>query len=132
MPFDNPHHMPLGDVEILRDARSRIADEGNWLKYDFQDGNRHCLVGALSLAAGSANFRTPNGTERRLARRLVTQLPTNAPLRIRLRFMPVRQRLMYFNDDERTTHSDVVALYDRTIEHLASRVWIARSSDRPR
>jgi len=124
MPFDNPHHMPLGDVEILRDARSRIADEGNWLKYDFQDGNRHCLVGALSLAAGSANFRTPNGTERRLARHLVMQLPKKVPLRTRLRIMPVRQRLMYFNDDARTTHDDVVALYDRAIERLSCRAPI--------
>jgi len=124
MPFDNPHHMPLGDVEILRDARSRIADEGNWLKYDFQDGNRHCLVGALSLAAGSANFRTPNGTERRLARHLVMQLPKKVPLRTRLRIMPARQRLMYFNDDARTTHDDVVALYDRAIERLSCRAPI--------
>jgi hypothetical protein len=124
MPFDNPHHMPLGDVEIVRDARSRIADEGNWLKYDFQDGNRHCLVGALSLAAGSANFRTPNGTERRLARHLVMQLPKKVPLRTRLRIMPVRQRLMYFNDDARTTHDDVVALYDRAIERLSCRAPI--------
>ena len=122
MPFDNAHQVPFGDLEILRDARGRIAEEGNRCKGDFRDGDRHCLVAALSLAAGSSDFRTPNGTERRLAQRLVTQLPTSAPLRIRLRFMPVRQRLMYFNDDERTTHSDVVALYDRTIEHLTSRV----------
>ena len=50
------------------------------------------------------------------------QIPTNVPLRMRLRIMPARQRLMYFNDDTPTTHSDVVALYDRTIEHLTSRV----------
>src|SRR5215469_10920295 len=122
MPFDNPHQMPFGDLEVLRDARGRIADKDNWLKGDFRDGDRHCLVAALALAAGSSDFRTPNGTERRLARCLVMQLPTNVPLRIRLRIMPVRQRLMYFNDDTGTNHSDVVALYDRTIEHLTSRV----------
>jgi hypothetical protein len=114
--------MPFDDLEVLRDARGRIADKENWLKGDFRDGDRHCLVAALSLAAGSSDFRTPNRTERRLARCLVMQLPTNVPLRIRLRIMPVRQRLMYFNDDTRTNHSDVAALYDRTIEHLTSRV----------
>ena len=124
MPFDNPHQMPFGDLEVLRDARGRIADEGNWCKGDFNDGDRHCLVAALSLAAGSSDFRTPNGTERRLARHLVMQLPKKVPLRTRLRIMPVRQRLMYFNDDARTTHDDVVALYDRAIERLSCRAPI--------
>ena len=124
MPFDNPHQMPFGDLEILRDARSRIADEGNWLKGDFRDGDRHCLVAALSVAAGSRNFKIPNKAERRLARFLVTQLPAKAPFWTRLRVMPARHRLMYFNDDARTTHSDVMALYDRAIEHLASRALV--------
>ena len=124
MPFDNPHQMPLGDLEILGDARGRIAEEGNWLKGDFRDGNRHCLVAALSVAAGSCDVRTPNMAERRLARLLVKQLPTKAPLWTRLRIMPVRHRLMYFNDDARTTHSDVMALYDRAIEHLVNRAPI--------
>jgi hypothetical protein len=124
MPFDNPHHMPFGDLEILRDARRRIAEEGNWLKGDFRDGDRLCVVAALSAAAGSCNLRTPNMAERRLARLLAKQLPAKAPLWTRLRVMPLRHRLMYFNDDARTTHSDIVALYDRAIEHLVGRAPI--------
>ena len=122
MPFDNPHHMPFGDLEILREARSRIADQSNWLKYDFQDGDRHCLVGALSVAAGSRNFRCPNMTERRLTRVLAAQLPTKASFWTRFRVMPARHRLMHFNDNARATHGDVIALYDRAIEHTIGRV----------
>ena len=39
-----------------------------------------------------------------------------------LRFFTARQRLMWFNDDPRTSHADVMALFDRTIDNLASKV----------
>ena len=71
MPFDNPHELPFGDLEILRAARSRVSDKGSWLKCGFQKGNRFCLLAALSVAAGSRNFDNPNRLERRLARILV-------------------------------------------------------------
>ena len=34
--------------------------------------------------------------------------------------MPARRRLIAFNDDPLTHHEDVIALFDRAIEHLAS------------
>ena len=74
MPFDNPPQAPIGDVAILMDARSRIADPSRWLQYSFQDGDRHCLVAALSLACGSPSFDIPNETERRLAKHLAKQM----------------------------------------------------------
>jgi hypothetical protein len=39
-----------------------------------------------------------------------------------LRFLTARQRLMWFNDNPRTSHADVMALFDRTIDSLASTV----------
>jgi hypothetical protein len=78
MPFDNPPQAPIGDVAILMDARSRIADPSRWLQYSFQDGDRHCLVAALSLACGSPSFDIPNETERRLAKHLAKQMVTGA------------------------------------------------------
>jgi len=36
-----------------------------------------------------------------------------------------RQRLMWFNDDSRTSHEDVMALFDRTISHQASTARIS-------
>ena len=119
MPFDNLHELPFGDLEILRTARNHIANKGSWMKCGFQNGDRLCLVAALSVAAGSANFDNPNRIERRLARILVARLPPTAPLLTRFRVYPVRRRLMRFNDHRRTRHEDVLAVYDRAIDHLA-------------
>jgi len=83
----------------------------------FQDGNRLCIVGALSLVSGSRSFNTPNRVERRLARVLVSQLPSERPVWTRLGFFTARQRLMWFNDDHRTSHADVMALFDKAIDH---------------
>jgi hypothetical protein len=58
-----------------------------------------------------------NRVERRLARVLVSQLPSERPVWTRLRFFTARQRLMWFNDDHRTSHADVMALFDNAIDH---------------
>jgi len=125
MPFDNPHEMPFGDIEILRDARARISHRCDWVQGCFRDGDRHCLVAALSLASDSRSFRRSNPTERRLARLLARELPEAAPFWARSRFIPARQRLMWFNDNAGTHHADVMALFDRTIDHLAKVIPVA-------
>ena len=117
MPFDNPHQAPIGDLEILIDARARIAGKNSWVKRCFQNGNGYCLVGALSLACGSLEFNVTTQTERRLARLLAKQLVQKTLWRIRL--LPPRMRLMSFNDHPETSHHDVMALFDRTIACLA-------------
>ncbi len=66
MPFDFPNQGPIGDLDILVDARARVSGENQWIKGRFEDGDRHCLVAALSLACGSRSFNIPNKTERRL------------------------------------------------------------------
>ena len=120
MPFDAPYQTPFGDIELLTDARSRIANRNLWVRHRFEDVDRHCLVAALSLACGSRSFQLPNQTENRLARLIAKQIPPDAPFMTRCRLIPARKRLMSLNDDRRTTHEDVMALYDRTISHLAS------------
>ena len=127
MPFDNPHQAPIGDLEILADARARIDSENSWVKGRFKDGDRHCLVAALSLACGSRSFNIPNKTERRLVRLLVKQLPPDTPFWARIRFVPARQRLMAFNDDSGTSHGNIVALLDQAISDLASKASVAAS-----
>jgi hypothetical protein len=119
MPFDNPYQTPFGDVELLWDTRRRIASRGDWVQGRFQDGNRRCLVAALSIAAGSQRFDMPNRLERRLARLLATELP---PISFwaRMNLFTCRQRLMRFNDDTGTRHEDVMALFDRTIGRLTN------------
>jgi hypothetical protein len=121
MPFDNPHPTPYGDLERLAEARSRISTRASWVQGGFKDGNRHCLVAALSVASGSSSFELPNRTERRLARLLAAQIPRTAPFWARIGLIPARQRLMWFNDSPRTGHEDVMALFDRAYCHLANR-----------
>jgi hypothetical protein len=120
MPFDAPYQTPFGDIELLIDARSRISNRRSWVQGGFQDGDRHCLVAALSLACGSRSFHMPNRTEKRLARLIAKRIPSDAPFMTRCWLIPARQCLMSLNDDPRTTHDDVMALLDRTISRLAS------------
>jgi hypothetical protein len=120
MPFDIPYQSPISDLEILVDARKRIVGENTWVQRRFRDGERHCLVAALSLACGSRNFNMPNKTERRLARLLAEQLSPKIPWRMRL--VPTRYYLMSFNDHPRTCQEDVVAVFDRTICSLTNSV----------
>jgi hypothetical protein len=117
MPFDNPYQAPIGDLEILVDARARISGRNSWVKRCFQNESGYCLVGALSLACGSPGFNVTNRTERRLTQLLAKQLEPNLPWGMRL--LPARYRLMSFNDHPRTSHDDVIGLFDRTITRLA-------------
>ena len=88
MPFDNPHHTPIGDLEILMNARNRVSIQSTWVQGSFRDGDRHCLVAALFLACGSRSLAIPNRKERRLARMLANQLPSRAPFRTMIRLIP--------------------------------------------
>jgi hypothetical protein len=120
MPFDNPHQSPFGDIEILIDARGRIASRTTWVKGRYRNGDRHCLVDALSLASGSRCLNKPNRTERRLAKLMAKQLWPEYRAWRRVTLMPARQRLTSFNDHPRTSHDDVLGLYDRTICSLTT------------
>jgi hypothetical protein len=122
MPFDNPHQEPFGDLERLRDARSHISDERDWVQGRYRDGDRYCLVATLSAVAKSPTFHTPNRVERRLARLLAAQLPSRVPFWARMRCFTGRQRLIWFNDCPGTKHADVMALFDGAIDHLMSKV----------
>ena len=117
MPFDNPYQTPFGDIELLQDARRLISDRRDWVQDRFQDGNRLCLVAALSSVSGSRGFDLPNRVERRLTRLLARQLPSRT-FWSRMRFFTARQRLILFNDNRDTRHEEIIALFDRTIDKL--------------
>jgi hypothetical protein len=123
MPFDNPREVPFGDIELLREARSRISGRGDWVQGRFRDGRRECLVAALSVVSGSRGFNMPNRTERRLARILAAHIPPRR-LWTRIKILPARQRLIIFNDDLRTRHEDVLAVFDQAIERLMSKALV--------
>jgi hypothetical protein len=118
MPFDNPPRTPFGDIELLREARSRISNRDHWVQGRFQDGDRHCLIAVLSLVSGSPSFDAANRVEQRLTRLLGKELPSRFRFWARVRFLTAGERLMRFNDDAHTSHEDVIALFDRTINLL--------------
>ena len=128
MPLDALYQTPFGDIALLTDARSRISNRKFWMQSRFRDGDRHCLIAALSLACGSRSFQMPNRTEKRLARLIAKQIPPDASFITRCRLIPARQRLMSLNDAPYTTQDDVMDLFDRTINHLASTVRISVSA----
>lgn len=121
MPFDHPNPAPIGDLDILLNTRDRIERQERWLQKLFEEGDRHCLVAALSLACRSPSFYAPNRLERRLARMLARQIPPEAPWWARFGLVSARRRLMSYNDDRRTRHENVIALIDRTVLHLMER-----------
>jgi hypothetical protein len=135
MPFDAPQQTPFGDIELLLDARRLISERGHWVKRRFQDGNRRCLVAALSSVSVSQGSGLASRVERQLSRllagrverRLSRLLARRLPSRMfwsPMKILPARQRLMLFNDDPRTRHEDVVALFDRAINDLTIKVPI--------
>ena len=40
-------------------------------------------------------------------------------------FFPARQQLMWFNDDDQTSHADVMALFDRAIDRSTAQAFIS-------
>jgi hypothetical protein len=125
MPFDNPNQTPPRDVELLLAARSLISKKGITGQDRFQDGDRYCLVASLSVVSGSRSFDHSNRVERRLVRLLVKQLPPQFSGWPTLQFPTSRRRLFWFNDHRGTKHDDVMALFDRTIDHLTNKVPVS-------
>jgi hypothetical protein len=119
MPFDGPHERPFSDIDRLLAARGKIASPNQWTKGALtRDDNRYCVVGALMNVCGSLGESRLTTAGLRLARLLADQLPKrNIILGALLRRSPVR-RLMKFNDNRWTRHSDALALFDRAIKRL--------------
>ena len=119
MPFDGPHEYPLSDIDRLLAARGKIASPNQWTKGALtRDDNRYCVVGALKKVCGSLGESRLTRAELRLAGLLANQLPKrNIIIGALLHRSPVR-RLMKFNDNRWTRHSDVLTLFDRAIERL--------------
>jgi hypothetical protein len=67
MRFDNPYRTSFGEVEPLWATRGCLASRGDWVQGRFQDGDRHCLVAALSIA--KLRHAEPTGATDRTAAR---------------------------------------------------------------
>lgn len=94
-------------IEVLRVARQRIAT--GWLRGDYQEGDRFCLLGACGVRRGQGD-----------------EFPaTQAALRLLCEASPPPERpwertnyqggLVGFNDDPNTTIDQVMTCIDRAI-----------------
>ena len=63
MPFDNPHQMPFGDLELLMEARGRISSREAWVRAISKKMGATVSWPSLSLTCGSRSFGMPNRTE---------------------------------------------------------------------
>ena len=93
--FDNQPLAKLGAVERL------LATEQQWCKGRLRDAHgRHCLVGAIEAVGG-----------RQVLQKVVLQAAREVSGK---RYW----RIEFFNDDPRTTHSDVLQVLHRARENL--------------
>jgi hypothetical protein len=120
MPFDNPRPGPLTDIEILvgcakSDRQPELLAEGPL--QEITPALPHRRTG---VACNNPQFDEPSRTGRRMTLAMARQLPRGwGRLQRMICFRP-RKRLIRFNDNPRMTHDDVMALFDRTIQHLGS------------
>lgn len=119
MPFDQnyvaspktePHPSPAANpvAEILRKARALIEKPSAWGRCDLHDKDtgRRCIYGALE-AAGTIG----EGPIREALIEAVGTFPADSYWATSPRSIVP----MMFNDCPRTTHADVLALFDRAI-----------------
>ena len=125
MPFDvfDPRPEPTNDGELLRLAQQMIADERFWIKLAWSSQTsfgttQYCPVAAIALACNNTNFRQPTKLERRLCRLLVRQMPLRGGLWRLL--VTSRLRVRIYNDHARTTHADIMRLFDAAIRSAGS------------
>jgi hypothetical protein len=102
----------VSDIEVIREARSILSDPNAWGKGAARPTPQAwCAVGALSLAIG----RLPAGDGRRresylrdVAELVESHIPHDAE----------SHRLSIYNDDPRTTHQDILNVFDKTLADL--------------
>lgn len=113
MPFDNPHEIPFGDIELLKMARCYIEDPRKWIQGRYIHGTRYCAIGALGMA--TCNRVWPLSHQgNRLARRLCQEM--SYPRRLLSYISTAKIALISFNDS--SEHKDVIAIFDKAISRL--------------
>jgi hypothetical protein len=88
--------------QIILKARELLSDPKRWCQGHLRSGGAFCTVGALCEAGGWADGSFMNRTNLGWKTYTRVQAALKQPIPI-----------AHFNDDERTTHADVLALLDR-------------------
>lgn len=101
----------LDEVGVLiMKARDLLSDPARWYKGDFvcEDTGAVCVLGALGFREGYPDLHQdarPATWAELAAIRIEEALP--------LQFRRHEQPIPHFNDDDTTTHADILALLDR-------------------
>lgn len=91
-------------LQVLVEARARITDPNDWCRGDYFIDNRCCPLGAIAVAMGKPkNFWSGEA---------VFNTPANLALS-----EAMGEAVHKFNDDERNSHADVLAAFDKAIEN---------------
>lgn len=119
MPFDGTdQRKPLSYAETLQlerllAGRERIRHPYLWTQYIAPKGSTRPLMGRCAVEAIGPSRDRPYADCLEL---LAAQLPPTAR-----RFGFNRSDLTHYNDDPRTTHADILNIYNKAIAALAER-----------
>ena len=107
--------MATTSKDILKSARELIADSAHWCQEDLvetrPDGSyAYCALGAVN----NATYQLQAETDDVHRKTYFAECRTIAIWRLE-EAIDSNQRLAAFNDDLRTTHADVLAVFDKAI-----------------
>ena len=86
--------------QVLLDTREFLSDPNNWTRFANERYGRYCLRGAIKLR-GEATYDARVGAMSAVLAQLASYTSYTSVTR--------------FNDDESTTHADVLAILDRAL-----------------
>lgn len=103
----------MNEIEGLQKARDLIA--AGWCQHTVSSGNKLCIVGAIRKSAGdSLHVHRFGGLADKAMTILDKYVPSETEAANPDYYTPI-QRLPAFNDDSRTTQTDVLNLFDKAI-----------------
>lgn len=88
-------------LEVLKAVRGLLMDPDKWCQHGFHDGEKNCILGAVSRVVG-----TDNDTYQRAVLALATARCVDQPAAV----------LSRFNDAEDTDHKAILRLIDSAID----------------
>ena len=93
-------------------AKVLIDSPDKWVKGMLRDGARHCLLGAVEVVTEQTKQWPPNERFTIATARLAEAIPDEWQTFTTFWF----DQLPIYNDRAKTTHPDIMALFDRAIE----------------
>lgn len=102
----------MSTVEVLRKARTELADPAKWHQGGYGHGTGTCLVGSVKVACGVGRYGDLFTPDVWAAVKVLRRL---------LGFESGLQGIFDFNDSPDTTHDEVLALLDWAIANEEAR-----------